>query len=127
MPIAIVADDNHENVDTLERHIIDILAEAGSRGLRVGKIARYVFNASNSMFAPADIGEVTRYVRNYVRRNSRKRGAILAGTGKRGVYKLNMRSQSARALLREINGDTDDDSLKPDAGEPVNAGGPTLF
>ena len=115
------------NVDTLERHIIDILAEAGPRGLRVGKIVRYVFNASNSMFAPADMSEVTRYVRNYVRQNSRRSNSILAGTGKWGVYKLNMRSPSARALLREINGVSDDDSVKPAAGEPADANELTLF
>ena len=91
-------------MDIYERHIVEILIDAGNRGLRVGQIVRYVFNAANSMFEPADIADVRRYVHNYVRRNSRHSDSILAHGTKRGVYKLNKKSEKAHAVISQVTG-----------------------
>ena len=50
--------------------IIRVLTEAGDKGLKVDKISRHVFNACNSMFAPADYERVHQYVGQYLYRNA---------------------------------------------------------
>ena len=54
-----------------EKEIVDVLAKAGNNGLSVKKIARHVFNASNSFFEVLDFSEVHQQVQRCLLRNRR--------------------------------------------------------
>lgn len=85
-----------------DKDILLLLQEAGTRGLQLKKLALHVCNAHNSLFDAVDIDEVYRYVRNFVRRNTHKPGAMLKPTSKRGCYRLNMRSKKLKEILEVL-------------------------
>ncbi len=72
-----------------EKEIVDVLAKAGNNGLSVKKIARHVFNASNSFFEVLDFSEVHQQVQRCLLRNSKKKGSLFIRMKKRGAYRLN--------------------------------------
>lgn len=69
--------------------ILYILAEAGSKGLSLKKIAMHVYNRVNGLFSTVDYKDVYRYVANYIARNSAQANPLIEHTSERGVYRLN--------------------------------------
>ena len=88
-----------------DKEIISVLTEAGSEGLSIGKIARHVFNACNSMFDVLSFKDVHAYVAQYLQRNSKNCNSVIARTEKRGVYRLNYDSQEVRQLMLQFSDD----------------------
>lgn len=82
-----------------EREILAILTEAGNNGLSVGKIARHVFNANNSIFEPITFDEVREVIGRYLRLQSCRKDGIVERGEKRGVYRINLHSNDTRQLL----------------------------
>lgn len=82
-----------------EREILAILTEAGNNGLSVGKIARHVFNANNSIFEPITFDEVREVVGRYLRLQACRKDGVVERGEKRGVYRINMHSNDTRQLL----------------------------
>ncbi len=82
-----------------EREILAILTEAGNNGLSVGKIARHVFNANNSIFEPITFDEVREVVGRYLRLQACRKDGVVEKGEKRGVYRINMHSNDTRQLL----------------------------
>lgn len=82
-----------------DRHILRVLTEAGHDGLSVQKIARHVFNASNTFFCAVDFEDIYKYVRQYLARNSKGCDSLVENTGVRGMYRLNMNSGETRQLM----------------------------
>ena len=94
--------------------ILKVLAEAGDTGMSVQKIARHVFNASNSFFEPVAYDDVRRYVQQYVLRNSKGTDALLLNNGQRGTYKINPNSAQSQQLMLMFSDDEDEDTGKCD-------------
>lgn len=90
------------SMEDYERHILRVLSEAGRNGLKLSKIVKHVYNACNTFFDNIDYDDVYDRVHRYLRRNSRKGGFIVSNAGKRGYYRLNMRSEKARELLAQV-------------------------
>ena len=82
--------------------IVRFLKEAGNGGLSVQKLSRHVYNDSNSLFETVSYEEIHRYVQAFLLRNSRKTTSLFEKTGKRGVYRLNLRSAKLRALMQQL-------------------------
>ena len=82
-----------------EKEILQILTEAGTKGLSVRKIARHVYNTSNTFFNVLDFEEVHAAVQQYLFRNSRKKNAVIEKTPVRGVYRINKNSAEFRQLM----------------------------
>lgn len=74
-----------------EKEILQVLQEAGQRGLSVKKISQHIFNGCNTLFRSADFADVHRSVARYLNRNSKNSGSPVERTEVRGVYRLNPR------------------------------------
>ena len=81
-----------------DEKILRFLTEAGEQGLSVQKLARHVFNDSNTFFETIDFEDVHRYVQNFLLKNSRNTDSLIENVGKRGIYRLNPRSAESQQL-----------------------------
>ncbi len=96
--------------------ILRILEEAGESGLSLQKIARHVFNASNSLFCPIEEAEVRRHVRRFLCRNCRDEHSLIERT-RRGFYRLNTENYECQQLFlpfREADTDTEQPAADTD-------------
>ena len=103
----------------LDTEILRILTLAGDKGLKTEKIARHVFNACNSMFAPLDYKDVHAYVTQYLIKNAKNRNSIIERADKHGIYRLNFKSKEIQQLMFQF-GSSDDQvvgSSVPEKGE----------
>lgn len=87
------------NYDT---EIYRLLVFAGARGLRVKTIARAVFNASNSFFAPLVFDDVYEYCRSFLRRKAASASSPIEHTGVRGYYRLRKHCEASRQLMLQF-------------------------
>lgn len=85
-----------------DKHILRILTEAGNNGLSVQKIARHVFNVSNTFFNIVYFEDVRKYVQSYLLRNSKSPDAIIESMASRGMYRLNMKSKVTQQLMLQF-------------------------
>ena len=76
-----------------DAYIIEVLLEAGERGLTPSKIAHHVHNRVNTFFSQTDYEDVYGYVRAFILRNTRHPYSLLKRTGKWGHYCLNPSSE----------------------------------
>lgn len=102
--------------------MMQVLAEAGESGIGVKKLARHVFNASNSFFEPVSFDDVYKYVQAFIHRNSKGTEALLICTGQRGRYRLNPNSVQYKQLMLNFN-----DNDKEEVVEQSNDLSPSLF
>lgn len=56
---------------TYDKQILRIMSEAGSGGISVQVLAKHVYNMNCGLFSSPDIGEIHRYVQQYLSRNSK--------------------------------------------------------
>jgi len=88
---------------TYDRQILQVLAEAGAKGISIKALVKHVYNLNVSLFFTPDLDEISAYVRRYVQRNSKRRQALIEGAGRRGCYRLNARQNAAaRQLLLDF-------------------------
>lgn len=102
-----------------DNKILEVLAEAGEAGMSVHKVARHVFNASNSLFEPIEFEDVRRYVQQYMLRSSRGADALLQNVGQRGIYRLNPNSAQSQQLMLMFR---DDDDADVESGDGKSGG-----
>ena len=95
-------------VSNYDNKILEVLAEARGAGMSVHKIARHVYNASNSLFEPIEFEDVHRYVQQYVLRCSRGGDALLQNVGQRGIYRLNPNSAQSQQLMLMFRDDEEE-------------------
>jgi len=81
-----------------DRDILQVLAEAGDKGLSLKKITMHVYNRVNGLFSTVDLEEVRRDVANYLVRSSRHENSLIERTGERGVYRINMSCKDSNQL-----------------------------
>jgi hypothetical protein len=83
-----------------DRQILETLFEVGERGLSARLLAKNLYNLNLSLFFQPDLEEIYRYVKSYLRRNSRTEQSIIERTGRHGFYRLNTQhSADARQLM----------------------------
>lgn len=88
---------------TLDQHILQVLIEAGERGLSVRAISKHVYNRTRTFFVSPDFQEIHIYVQKYLLRNSKSPQSLIESTGQRGCYRLNTTgSQDARQLMLQF-------------------------
>ena len=91
-----------------ERHILLILKEACPDGMPVRRIALNVYNLTNTLFAPQDLGKVYLAVAEWRRAESRKSGGAVCKADTRGWYRLNDSSAQVQQLLLEFSPNEED-------------------
>ena len=85
---------------TYEQQILNILTEAGERGISVLSIARHVYNLNSTLFFVPDFEEIHVFVQQYLLKNSKSSQSLIEATGRRGYYRLNTEgSADARQLM----------------------------
>ena len=89
---------------TYDQHILQILIEAGERGLSVRSISQHVFNRTRTFFYSPDFLEIHSYVQKFLLKNSKSKQSLIESTGQRGYYRLNTTgSQDARQLMLQFS------------------------
>ena len=76
------------HIHDLEADILQVLAEAGTEGLSVRKVARHVYNARHTMFDDLDYGSLHASVSRYLRYHADSKKSIIIHSAKRGHYTL---------------------------------------
>ncbi len=83
-----------------DQQILQILMEAGERGISVQAISKHVYNMNSTFFFQPDLEAIKSYVQQYVLRNSKLPQSLVERTEKRGFYRLNTKgSADAREML----------------------------
>lgn len=86
-----------------ERHILRVMAEAGSVGISVKNLSTHVFNMSSTLFEKPDMADVRRQVRLFLARNTKGHAPLIEHTGQWGHYRLNAtRLETARQLMLDF-------------------------
>ena len=86
-----------------DKQILNILMEAGDRGIGVQTIAKHVYNMNRTFFVTPDFEEIRSYVQQYLLRNSKSSQSLIESTGRRGYYRLNTTgSADARQLMLDF-------------------------
>lgn len=102
--------------------ILKALLRAGSDGMSVRHVARYVYNACNSFFEPLSYDEVHRYVTSYLTRNAKKADSVVEKGAGWGLYRFNRKSSMARQLILDFDesGDSSDIQQANTAGDDTS-------
>ena len=88
---------------TYDQQILQVLTEAGERGVGVQVIAKHVYNMNCTFFSQPDYEEIRSYVQQYLLRNSKSNQSLIESTGRRGYYRLNTEgSADARQMLLQF-------------------------
>lgn len=95
-----------------EQQILRILAEAGSNGLSVRKLAHHVYNQTNGFFAEVDYDTVHLQVRQYLQRQAARPDGFIRRVS-HGVYQLDLRTKAARQLVLDFKDQPDEPAPKP--------------
>lgn len=77
----------HNKTD-YEKHILDVLAEAGEEGINVHKLSMHVYNLSCTLFEQPDASLIHKYVQRYLLRKSKQSPSIIESMPQRGYYRL---------------------------------------
>lgn len=83
----------------LDQEILNVLIEAGTKGLKMEKIARHVYNSCNSIFNPLSYENVHAYVAQYLIKCSRNPKSIIERGKGVGVYHVNYKSEAVMQLM----------------------------
>ncbi len=74
---------------TYDQQILQVLTEAGERGIGVQAIAKHVYNMNCTFFSQPNYEEIRAYVQQYLLRNSKSSQSLIEHTCQRGYYRLN--------------------------------------
>lgn len=83
----------------LDQEILNVLMAAGSKGLKMEKIARHVYNACNSIFTPLNFRDVHAYVTQYLTRCAKDPHSVVEKGKGYGVYRINFDSKTVQQLM----------------------------
>ena len=96
----------HSTILSYDSQILQILTEAGERGIGVQTIAKHIYNMNRTFFFQPDFEEIHNYVQQYLLRNSKSQQSLIESTGRRGYYRLNTSgSADARQLMLQFTND----------------------
>lgn len=93
---------------TYDQQILQILTQAGEKGMSIQALAKHVYNLNWTFFQQPDLQEVHQYVRKYLLRNSKSKQSLIERTGRRGFYRLNTQgSADAKQLMLQFQKNTE--------------------
>jgi len=87
----------------LDQEILNVLIEAGAKGLKIEKIARHVYNSCNSIFTPLSYENVHAYVAQYLLKSARNPKSIIEKGKGVGVYHVNYKSEAVMQLMLKFS------------------------
>ena len=87
----------------LEQEILSVLVQAGSKGLKLEKIARHVYNSGNSIFHPLDYKMVYNAVAQYLTKNSKDPNSLIRKVKGYGVYRIDYHSSTVQQLMLDFS------------------------
>lgn len=87
----------------LDQEILNVLMAAGSKGLKMEKIARHVYNACNSIFTPLNFKDVHAYVTQYLTRCAKDPQSVIEKGKGYGVYRINFDSKTVQQLMLKFS------------------------
>lgn len=90
----------------LDQEILNVLVEAGTKGLKVEKIARHVYNSCNSIFNPLSYENVHAYVTQYLIKCAKNPKSIIEKGKGMGVYHVNYKSEAVMQLMLDFSTST---------------------
>ena len=106
-----------------DRQILEVLIEAGERGIGVRSIVKHIYNRNRTFFFTPDYEEIRAQVRRFLSRNSRSAHSLVQRAGRRGYYRLNTSGNTdARQMMlsfregeqaRETAGQREEERDKP--------------
>lgn len=112
----------------LDQEILNVLIEAGTKGLKIEKIARHVYNSCNSIFNPLTYDHVHAYVTQYLIKCAKNPSSIIERGKGVGVYHINYQSDAIQQLMLNF-GNTNGQNQKEieDKGKDIKNVSPSLF
>lgn len=88
---------------TYDQQILNVLTEAGERGVSVQAVAKHVYNMNCTFFLQPDYEEIRSYVQQFLLKNSKSNLSLIENTGRRGYYRLNTTgSADARQMMLQF-------------------------
>lgn len=87
----------------LDQEILNVLMAAGSKGLKLEKVARHVYNACNSIFTPLSYKDVHTYVTQYLTRCAKDPQSVIEKGKGYGVYHINFESKTVQQLMLKFS------------------------
>lgn len=96
--------------------ILRILIEASPEGLKVGKIVRHVYNATNSLFHAVAYADVEYEVKKFLRQQSAMPDGMVCRTAW-GVYAINSTNSDAKHLMLDFKNYR---CAEPDVASPTD-------
>lgn len=87
----------------LDQEILNVLMAAGSKGLKMEKIARHVYNSCNSIFTPLNYKDVHAYVTQYLTRCAKDPQSVIEKGKGYGVYRINFESKTVQQLMLKFS------------------------
>ena len=102
-----------------EKHILQILSDAGEQGVGVRHLAKHVYNLNCTLFSQPDLQEIYSYVQNYLRRHSGSSQSLIERTERWGHYRLNTNNNAtARQLMLEFHEEQTDRQTEVETDKP---------
>mgnify|MGYP006920295882 FL=1 len=115
----------------LDQEIFNVLLAAGTKGLKVEKIARHVYNACNSIFTPLNYKDVHGYVTQYLTRCAKDPQSLIEKGKGYGIYHLNFDSNAVQQLMLNFSSSvlekSNDEEDKADDSNPQSLFGEEMF
>lgn len=108
------------------QEILNILREAGDRGLSLRKIVLHVYNQQNDLFHTVSMQETKMEVKKFLLANSRKPNGLVERV-RRGVYRLNRKACKCNQFLLQFDQDEDQDVAADSGLNSAPQEGPSLF
>ncbi len=87
----------------LDQEILNVLMAAGSKGLKMEKIARHVYNSCNSIFTPLNYKDVHAYVTQYLTKCAKDPQSVIEKGRGYGVYHINFESKTVQQLMLKFS------------------------
>ena len=115
----------------LDQEIFNVLLASVTKGLKVEKIARHVYNACNSIFTPLNYKDVHGYVTQYLTRCAKDPQSLIEKGKGYGIYHLNFDSNAVQQLMLNFSSSvlekTNDEEDKADNSNPQSLFGEEMF
>lgn len=101
-----------------KQELLHVLAEAGSNGLSLKKIARHIYNSNANLFDNPDYETVYNDLAQFLSRQSKMGGGIVKKGGHRGVYSLNSQWTGYRQTMLDFNGLASKERMADEPAKP---------
>lgn len=82
-----------------EKDVIQILIEAGDKGLSISKIAHHVFNTRNNLFGSINYNTVYNLIYRYIKQNLKRSDSPIVNASEHGKYTINHNQNALQQFI----------------------------